>query len=74
MSWAFPSQHCPRLPWYELPMYLRAMGRPRVEQWWVGLWNQGVAAGRVEGAVGTLLAVLVLVVFFAVLWLIVRRR
>jgi hypothetical protein len=62
MGW-LPSRLCPPLPYREIDWKLRAaVGRRELTRMWMDLWWSGVAAGRVEGVVGTLLVVLLLAV------------
>jgi hypothetical protein len=77
MKW-LPSQGCPDLPFEEIPALIRAgVGRPELTRIWHDLWWSGVAAGRVEGIVGTMLVGLtlaVVVLMVAVLVIVVYLR
>jgi hypothetical protein len=59
----FPSERMPTLPFDRIDWRLKAaVGREGLSQIWQDLWWSGVAAGRIEGIVGTLLVVLMLAV------------
>jgi len=69
----FPSQRMPELPFNQLDWKLRySVGKESLSALWENLWWSGVAAGRIEGIVGTLLAVLVLAVLTLIVILAVR--
>jgi hypothetical protein len=67
VSW-LPSRHCPPLPYQSIDWKVRALvGKAELTRIWEGLWQQGVAAGRAEGIVGTMLVVLALAVAILIL-------
>lgn len=60
LSW-LPSHRVPPLPYGEVDWRMRmTLGKAELHRMWADLWWSGVAAGRVEGIVGTLLVVVVL--------------
>jgi len=73
MNW-FPSRNMPALDFARVDWKLRAaMGREGLSQLWLDLWWSGVAAGRIEGIVGTLLVVLGLAVLTLIIIIAIKE-
>ena len=74
MNW-LPSHRVPPFPAAAIDWRLKAaFGKGELARLWQELWWSGVAAGRAEGIVGTLLAVLVLAVVVLVLVMALRSN